>query len=152
MSSSNSQYYHFAWNESERTPSVAPPDVTARERVARILRETELGEVPDLVFRSAGDARAPAGRDVSGVRALREENQLFSIDDADWSNDEEVNNDDVREAAGNARDVRGVSVSAGADEQLLRVSTSSLERRNSRSKTNSKGQCCLLRCNQDVTI
>ena len=139
MSNTSAQYYHFAWNETDQTPATQPPDVTARERVARILRETELKEVPDIVFRSSGDARPPTTSDASNARTLRDDSQLFSIDDADWSS-EEVNNDedDVTDVP-RSRDVSNAAAT-GADEQLLRVPPSSIEHgRQSKTKPNSKG-------------
>ena len=139
MSNSDTKYYHFAWNDSDRAPASSPPDVTARERVAKILRETELQEVPDLVFRSQGDVLPPStsSRDVSSSQQLRDATQLFSIDDADWSNDEEVNNDDIDVTRTGSSDVKPTAT--GADEQLLRVTSSHAAKQKKSSKSKPKG-------------
>ena len=94
--SNRGDYYHFAWNGSERSPALEPPSITTKARVAKILRETELESVPDLVFRSPLGSNT-SSRDKTKTnapeKALRSDHELFSIDDEDWVV-EEVNTED----------------------------------------------------------
>ena len=124
MADSNTKYYHFAWN-GDSEPAQVPPPISAKDRVAKILSETELDTVPDLVFRSplAEEKRSFLGgfRSSSSAAAaahndkrtsLRGEHELFSIDDDDWMFDGgEVNTEDGLDSSSSKQTVANASSS-----------------------------------------